>query len=154
MWAGASQEPSQPAVIQSNYPDFHAASRTPQHLKASLNSDLDSTRRPCVVFYLFYLMLNVIRKKECVCCVKVREGRDKCGSGKCHQVYNITKTQGRQNYSPAAGALCTFNRYLFLFSEWIIMISISRSGWRIGAPLTLACLLDGRVTEVLHVLRL
>ena len=90
-------------------------------------------------------MLNVIRKKECVCCVKVREGRDKCGSGKCHQVYNITKTQGRRNYSPAAGALCTFNRYLFLFSEWIIMISINRSGWRIGAPRTLDSLLDGRV---------
>ena len=26
------------------------------------------------------------------------------------------------------GALCTFNRYLFLFSEWIIMISITGVG--------------------------
>ena len=73
---------------------------TPQDLKASFSSDLDS---PCVVFYL---MLNVIRKKEWECCVSVTEGQDKCGSGKCHQFYNITKTQGRQNYTSPHLAWC------------------------------------------------
>ena len=79
-------------------------------------------------------------------CVVLKSGR----AGTNADLGNVTRfTTSRKHrggkITALPGALCIFNRYLFLFSEWIIMISINRSGWRIGAPLTLDSLLDGRV---------
>ena len=119
----------QPAVIQSNYPNSMRSSSL--SISQGITQHRPRFSSPCVL--CFHLMLNVIRKKEWDCCVSVRTTNA--------DLENVTGffLQHHEN-TPRGGKIMSHKTWLLgalhycvlliasVFSEWIIMISIT-SEW-------------------------